>query len=344
MKSVYWNGGSLITSFAGTGTAGYSGDGGLASNAQINGPHGLVVDASSSNLYFSDASNHIIRSISLVTGIISLFAGVPSSTGSFSGDGGVPTNAHLNSPQGLAFDQSGILYISDSSNCCVRKVSGSVITTYAGVGGSCAYAGDNGPATSASLNSPAGLVFDSAGNLFVSNPSHYIVRKVSRSTSTITLFAGTPGQSGFTGDGGPATSAKLSLIHGLAYFAGTVYLSAYENNAIRAVVVATGMISTYAGSPTGVAGFTDGPLATALLKYPYYVTPDQYGNLYMGDWQGYSVIRKVSRATGSTSTIAGNRVTGYSGDGGLALAAEFNGPLGVAFDSKGNMYVSDHGE
>src|ERR1035437_6767120 len=297
----------VITTVAGNGTRGYSGDNGLATSAQLAYPAGVAVD-SAGNLYIADTSNSRIREVS--NGVIATVAG--DGTFGFSGDNGPAASAQLNGPSGVAVDSAGNLYIGDQVNQRFRKVSGGVITTVAGGGSSI---GDNGPATSAELNQPAGVAVDSAGSLFIADFANDRVRKVTN--GVITTVAGN-GTRGFSGDGGPATSAELDLPHGLAVdSAGNFYIA--ENARIRKV--SNGVIATVARN--GIWGFSgdNGPATSAQLASPGGVAVDSAGNLYIADEEN-DRIRKVSG--GVLTTIAGNGTYGYSGDNGPATRAELS--------------------
>jgi sugar lactone lactonase YvrE len=191
------SGSDTITTIAGTGTAGYSGDGGQATSTQLNFPLGVTVDAQG-NVYVADTSNNRVRKIS--GGIITTVAGT--GTPGFAGDGGQATSAQLNIPGGVAVDSQGNLYIADEGNQRVRKVSGGIITTVAGIG-TAGYSGDGGQATSAQLNFPHGVEVDAQGNVFITDTDNSRVREVTG--GIITTIAGN-GTAGFSGDGGQATS------------------------------------------------------------------------------------------------------------------------------------------
>ncbi|MBN8693511.1 MAG: T9SS type A sorting domain-containing protein [Bacteroidetes bacterium] len=264
----------IITTFAGTGNATYGGDGASANFAHIKAPGGVAFDASG-NVYIADTWNHRVRKVDL-SGIITTFAG--DGTFGFSGDGGPATNAKLNFPQDIATDASGNIYIADAGNTRVRKVDPSgIITTFAGTGVS-GWQGDGGPATSADLEKLSSLAVDGAGNLFIVTGPR--VRKVNTS-GIISTYAGT-GSSGFTGDGGPATSAKIAA-EGIAFDAsGNLYIADGYNHRVR-VVSTSGIISTFAGN--GVAsGGGDGGLATiAQLNHPQSVAVNASGNVIISD-------------------------------------------------------------
>lgn len=275
-----------ISVFAGTGVAGYGGDGGPATAAQLNVPLGITVDAAG-NVYFADSNNMVVRRVS-TTGIITTVAGNGSETEN--GDGGPATSAGLIYPRGVAFDSAGNLYIADDYR--VRKVAATgVITTVAGNGvsgtGTVPFAGDGGPATSAPLNGPAGILIDAAGNLYVADSGDQRVRKVS-ATGIITTIAG----GGTGGDGGPATAASLNTPVGLALdSAGSLFIADNGTNTVR-MVSASGIISTVVGN--GSAGYSGngGPVLAAALNQPSMIALDSVGDLYIAD-SGNSVVREA---------------------------------------------------
>jgi sugar lactone lactonase YvrE len=321
----------VIKTYAGNGTAGFGGDSGAATAAQLNYPYGVAVD-SAGNLYIADTDNGRIRKV-WAAGIISTVAGGGTAS---PGDGGAATAAQLTNPTGVAVDSAGNLYIADSGSNLIRKVTtGGIISTVAG--GGTATPGDGGAATAAKLNSPWGVAVDSAGNLYIAEQGSSRIRKVTPA-GVISTVAGI-GASGFAGDGGSATAAELNHPYGVAVdSASNLYIADTTNRRIRKVTAA-GVISTVAG--TGPAGFNgDGGAATAAqLNYPYGVTVDSVGNLYIADSLNYRV-RKVT-AAGVISTVAGNGVSGFSGDGGAATAAQLYVPSAIAFDSTGNLYIAD---
>jgi hypothetical protein len=195
--------GQIITTIAGKGSVGYSGDGGLATNAEFNLPYSVKFDHSN-NLYIADWKNHVIRKIDN-SGIITTIAGTGS--GGYSGDGGPASTARLRAPVDIAFDAIGNIYIDDNGNNAIRKVTmDGTITTIAGTG-VLGYNGDGIPATSAKLYAPLGLVFDNAGNLYFSDEGNARVRKIDNS-GIISTVVGT-GVVGYSGDGGQATNAEL---------------------------------------------------------------------------------------------------------------------------------------
>ena len=326
-----------ISTIAGTGSAGYSGDGGAATAAKINAPVRVTLD-NAGNLYITDRGNNSIRKIHLSTGVITTVAGT--GVASFSGDGGSAIAATLNSPNDAIVDVNGNIYIADGQNQRIRKVTEStgVITTIVGTG-TAGYNGDGIAANTAEVNNPYDLVIDANGNLLFSDRTNNRVRKITASTNIISTVVGT-GAASYSGDGAAATAAGISNPIGLVLDAsGNMYIGDYGNKVIRKVNAA-GIISTFAG--TGVVGFTgDGGQATAAeLSNASEMTVDQPGNVYISDVTNHR-IRKVITSTGIINTIAGNGTAGYNGDGITALAAELNNPSGTVVDANGNMFICD---
>src|SRR5206468_16461 len=293
----------------------------------------------------------------------------------FSGDGGPATAARLLAPAGVALDPAGNLYIADTADHRIRKVTpGGTISTYAG-SGNFGFSGDGGPATAAELNFPRDVALDPAGNLYIADSGNSRIRKVTTggtistpypctplapaldpagnlyiadtansrirkvtSGGTISTYAGS-GSRGLSGDGGPATAAQLYSPHGVALdTAGNLYIA--DSNRIRKVTPG-GTISTYAGTGTGPFSGDGGPATAAQLSSPAGVALDLTGNLYIAD-SGSSRIRKVGPG-GTISTYAGGGSSNFSGDGGPATAAQLNVPVSVALDPAGNLYIADQG-
>jgi len=266
----------IISTIAGIGTPGFSGDGFSAMSAQLNYPAGIAVD-NSGNIYIADASNNRIRKIN-TSGIISTIAG----TGviGYSGDGGLATAAQISQPHGVAVDNSGNVYIADNGNHCIRMINTSgTITTIAGTGVA-GYTGDGGPAASAELNSPTDISIDATGNIFIADWGNHSIRKISV-TNTITTVAGT-GTAGYSGDGGNAISAQLKAPYGLMVDAsGNLYISDAGNARLRKVN-SSGIINTIAGN--GFAAYSgDGGPANVAGTSAYRSVIDGSGNIYLVD-------------------------------------------------------------
>ena len=269
-----------ITTVAGTGLAGYAGDGGPATAAQISLPSGITLDGAG-NIYFADDGNNIIRRVDANTGIITTIVGVPMKQG-YTGDGGAGTAAYLSSPRGIAFDATGNLYIADTGNNVVRKVNAStgIITTVAG-NGTAGYSGDGAAATAAMLNTPWSMAFGPDGSLYIADLDNNMVRRVSTG-GTISTVAGN-GNRGFTGDGGPATAAALNDPAAVVVNpAGDLYIGDSGNNRVRRVDT-TGKINTIIGTGAEAYGGDDGPAPNAAIYAPYALHYDQAGNLYLSD-------------------------------------------------------------
>ncbi|PQJ09483.1 hypothetical protein CJD36_019785 [Flavipsychrobacter stenotrophus] len=324
-----------ITTIAGTGTAGYTGNGVPATTATIDVTTGMAIDGTG-NIFISDLNNHVVRKIN-TSGIITTIAG--NGTQGFSGDMGPATDAQLDKPRGLACDATGNLYISDYKNRRIRKVSTSgVITTFAGIGTE-GSTGDLGPATAAEFNSVSDLAFDGTGNLYVCDQAENVIRVINTS-GYINAFAG-DGTATTAGDLGPATAAGINsptciTIDG----AGNLLITQFNDNRIRKVNT-SGVISTLTG--TGSAGYTgDGNPATgAQIDGPIGITCDATGNIYFSDAFNY-VIRQIN-TSGIISTYAGSGTAGFSGDGGLATAAQLGGTSLIRANSSGSLALFDGG-
>jgi uncharacterized protein (TIGR03437 family) len=346
-----------ISTYAGTGVPGYSGDGGQAALAQLTGPLGVALDANG-NLYVADAGNNVVRKIS-ANGTIATVAGngVPG----FTADGVQATVTSLNSPEGVAVDASGNLYIADTVNDRVRMVSPvGVVSTVAGTGLSAVYGsiwdntgvstttGDGGPATDAAVVLPTDVAVDPSGNVYIADYGNGRIRQVVK--GTINTLAG-------TADGAPleigqlAASEQLNGPTGLAVnAAGILYFAegsigtgsglapgdfrVWEINSAGLLVAAAGNgIESYSGD--GAAA------AVAQLNNPAGVAVDSSGNLYVADTLNHRV-RKISPA-GTITTVAGTGVAGISGDGRPATSGQLNSPMGVAVDGSGVLYIADTG-
>lgn len=258
----------------------------------------------------------------------------------FAGDGGQAASAALNHPRGLAVDSNGAVYVSDVDNLRVRRISPSgIISTIAG-NGIMGNSGDGGLAVNASLGDLTALALDSSGNLYIADAHNMCVRKVTPG-GIITTVAGTNGVQGFSGDGGPATSARLNVPASVMFSGGNLYIADSSNQRIRRVS-ATGTITTIAGNSM-TEGFSGdfGPAANASLAFPLGMAMDSLGNLYFADG-GNNRVRRITPG-GVITTFAGNGSGGFSGDAGPATAASLNIPEDVAFDGAGNLLIADTG-
>lgn len=267
----------IVKTIAGTGFPGYSGNGGPASAARLGVVQPLVMDQAG-NLYVGDAGNKVVRKIS-TTGIISTIAGDPSILTYGTGDGGPATNAGLGSVSGLAFDASGNLYIADG-NTRIRKVtSAGIISTVAG--GTIGYSGNGGPATAAAFDGLSDVTFDMNNNMYVVDRNNQVIRKITPA-GIVSLFAGTQGSAAFSGDGGPATSCRLSYPICIRFdTSGNLFIADQSNNRIRKINT-SGIISTICGSVNGFAG-DGGPATAARLSAPNGICFDTRQNLYIID-------------------------------------------------------------
>jgi trimeric autotransporter adhesin len=299
-------------------------------------PNFLTSDAAG-NLFFVD-QNTVLR-LDAVSGLITQFAG--NGSAGYTGDNGPATSAALNDPQGMALDSAGNLYIADSRNNVIRKVSNGVITTVAGngaAGSGCL----NGPAVSAQLNFPSWVALDSAGSLYISDTLEYCVRKVSN--GTITTVAGS-GQRAYSGDGGPAVSARLGPPEGIALDShGNLYIADAANNVIREVTASNGTISTIAGNNQCCAFSGVGGPATAAEFSAWGIAVDSAGNVYASD-SGDSLILEISSSNNTLTVVAGIFALGpgYGGDGGPAASAQLSSPQAIALDGHNNLYIADQG-
>jgi sugar lactone lactonase YvrE len=308
-----------LTTVAGNGVAGYAGDGGLASSAQLNHPTGLAID-SAGNLYIADQDNYRVRMVS-TGGAITTVAGNGQTGPNYGGpgDGGQAINGEISFAGSVAVDSHGNLYIADRMNSRVRVVTpNGVINTFAG-SGSFGYGGDNGQAKAAQLNQPSAVAVDASGNLYIADSGNNRIRMVTPG-GTISTVAGT---------------TQLAVWGVTTDSNGDLYLYGGDS---RIRKISAGTINTIEGgvAPTGSAA----ALQTQ-LQYPEGLTTDANGNLYFAE-AGNHVVRRLG-TDGTLTVVAGNGTPGYSGDGGSATSAQLNSPAGVAIDSSGNLYISDSG-
>lgn len=324
----------VITTVAGNGLAGFSGDGGAAISASLDTPTCIATDLAG-NLYINVQRSNRVRKVD-ASGTITTVAGNGSL--GYGGDGGPATAAALAGNWGMAVDAFGNIYICDQGNHRVRKVTSTgTITTIAGTGVS-GFSGDGGPATAAKMNAPLGIAVDPSGNVYFSDSYNFCVRKINTS-GIITTVAGIPGSAGFSGDGGPATSARLKYIWGMALdAAGNLYLCDAPNDRVRKVDV-SGIITTIAGSGTPGYDLDNVAATVAKLNKPLNVFVAGDGKIYIADYAN-NRIRRIDNA-GIITTIAGTGVGGFNGDGIAATAADIHHPIGVLADADDNVFLSD---
>ncbi len=358
----------IATTVAGSGDFGYIEDG-LAATTEIMLPAGVAVDASG-NLLISDINLNVVRRVDASTGLIFTIAG--NGNPGFLGDSGAATNAEMNGPAGLAVDGNNQIYVADLLNQRIRKIAGSIITTFAGTS-----IHDGGPALSAFLDLPEGLAVSGTGNLLVADTGDAVARKFSSGgaissvgqilapphgvavdqggnyyvtddeplvlkvapTGVTSIVAGTS-QDGYTGDGGPATAAMISMPTGVAVDSGNnVYFTDYSHDRIRKVS-ASGTITTIAGNGRFIFSGDNGPALSAGMD-PLDIAVDNTNNVYVADRLN-NRIRKIT-PSGTITTVAGTGVPGYAGDGGPATNALLDSPTGIAVDNAGNLYIADNG-
>jgi hypothetical protein len=373
--------------------AGYSGDGGPATSAQLNYPNNMVVD-SSGDIFIADLYNFVIREVTASNGFIATTVG--NNTLAYSGDGGLAGNAELNAPGGVSIDSAGNFYIADTSNSVIRVVNtGTAPITIAGVmvqpgdiqtvAGSyyvpvgdalCDYSGDGGRPTSAKLCSPSGVFLDGSGNIFIADTQNNSIRVVNTQTAAITVAGVTiqpntiatvagngtlcPDSATACGDGGAATSAELANPYGVFVdSAENIFIADTDDYVIREVTASSGTINTVAGNyaqchPLGATSCGDGATATsAQLGLPLGVFVDPSENIYIADTEDNRIrvvanpnnpaitIAGVAIPPGDIATVAGTGARGYSGDGGVATSALLDTPFGVFVDSSGDIFIAD---
>lgn len=328
----------IITTVAGTGTIDYSRDGGLATASGLAYPLGIAID-SAGNLYIADSGTDRVRKVD-ARGIITTVAGT--GVTDYEGDGGPAVEARLNTPQALAFDGSGNLLIADTYNRRIRKLDFRDKKIYLVAGnGNSEFSSDGQKATESSLGMPTGLAVDKSGNIYVADVEHNRIRKVDAATGIMTTYAGS-GSEGYSGDGGPATSASLFQPRAIAFDrAGNLYIADAANDVVRRVDGATRIISTVAGNGNRGFGQDQVPPTATSLSYPEGVAVDSAGSLYIADSSNHR-IRKIARVgspAARITTVAGSFRN--IGDNDRAAIANLAFPFGVAVDAAGNLFVAD---
>lgn len=331
--SAGWQLGRVIETIAGTGAPGFSGDGGPAMQARFGTLSALAVDMAG-NIYLSDITHHRVRRID-PSGIITTIAGT--GIAGFNGDDRPATTAQLATPAGLAIDAVGRLYIADLGNHRIRRVDADgIITTIAG-NGVRDFSGDGGLAVAASLSYPSDVAFDGLGNIFITDVGNYRVRKIDPD-GIITTVAGN-GQRGFAGDGGPALDASFREPARVSVTALNELLVVDRFSHRLRRIDQNNIIETLAGNGTYGYNGDHIPATTASLRFPQDVAVDPAGLIYIVDTSNHR-IRQVD-ANGTITTVAGNGVPGYVGDGGPAEQASLYNPSAIAVDAAGRIYIAD---
>ncbi len=328
-----------ISTIAGTGAAGSTGNGAPAISATVYYPQGLALAADGS-LYFGQATDHTVRKIDAESGNMEHVAGI--GTIGYNGNGGLAADAGLAYPFGLSFNAAGDLLIAERDAYRIRMISAAdgTISTFAGT----MSPGNNTevPALSAGLHAPMGVRVRSNGDLLLSVIGNNYVRYIDGDSMYLHAFAGV-GSPVYSGDNGPATSAGLNQPYDIAEASnGDVYICDVNNAAIRKVDAISGNITTVAGLGAGAAAYNgDGiPATEAALGLPFCIALDTNDNLYISDLQ-QSRIRRVDANSGLIATIAGTNTAGFNGDNIAATTAQINSPCGMVIDAQGRILFAD---
>jgi DNA-binding beta-propeller fold protein YncE len=326
-----------VTTIAGNGVAGFSGDGGPGNAGQTNNPYGLVIGPDGA-LYFCEIGNHRVRRLDLKTHKLSTAAGT--GTKGYSGDGGPALQASLNEPYEIRFDKAGNMFFVEMQNHIVRRVDArtKVISTVAGTG-SPGFGGDSGPAVKAQFRQPHSIAFDPEGKLLVCDIGNNRIRRIDLKTGIIDTYAGS-GEKKPTPDGAPLAGTPLNGPRALDLDPkGNLYLALREGNAVYRIDSHAGKIYHLAG--TGEKGYTGdgGPAKQAKLSGPKGISYSSDGGVYIADTESHT-IRRIDLKSGVISTVLG---TGERGDGpeGDPLKCKLNRPHGIFIDNKGIVYVGD---
>lgn len=330
---------SIVTTLAGNGQTVFTGDGGLAGGAIVNQPRGVDFDAEG-NLLIADSGNSRIRKIDITTGIITTVVGKDQNLSA--GDGGAAKDATLADPFNVTTDKENNIYISEGLRNKVRVVDArtGIITTLAGTGMP-SFSGDGGPAAMAGLDTPADLTVDRLGNLLIADTVSSTIRQVNRNRIISTIVGN--GMSGFNGDNLAATTTVLNNAFGIAFdLQGNLYIADSLNNRVRKVDATTMIVTTIAGNGRPGSTGDNGPAKDATLANPYSVAIDPAGNIFVSEFLNHR-IRRIDARTGVITTIAGNSIRGFSGDGNLAKDARLANPADIAFDKNGNLYIAEFG-
>ncbi len=328
---------SAIRTVVGTGEAGYTGDGGPATEATLREPFMCCFD-SAGNLFFCEARNHVVRRVDAVTGIVTTMAGTGEQ--GYTGDGGPATEATLYEPYSLEVDTDGSIYIVDRLNAAVRRVDGAtgIITTVVGTGEP-GYSGDGGPGPLAQLREPNDCFLDGRGGLLIADIQDQRIRRLDLASGIIDTFAGN-GEKVRGGDGMPARQASILGARAVCMDGhGNTYIAEREGNGVR-IVTAGGIMGTVAGADAE-RGYTGdgGPALAATWGAPKAIRCDAAGHIIVVDTENHA-IRRIDANTGIVATIAGGQLGGH-GDGGPATDAGLDRPHGCGIAANGSIYIAD---
>jgi gliding motility-associated-like protein len=329
--------GQVLNTYSGNGSIGFSGDGGPALSASFNGPGAIAISPSGSFIAICDKYNHKIRKIDSQTGTVTTIAGT--GIAGFAGDGGKAVNALLNGPHDLFIDGNNNIIFYDELNFRIRKIDAlsNIITTIAGNGTTTPLS--NVPATQTGLLR-TNITADQENNIYISETSLGIIRKIDAQTGIITKIAGN-GSSVYSGDGGPALQAGIPSPHAVNLDAeGNIYFTDLTHHTIRKIDKTSQIITTIAG--TGERGYSGdgGPAKNAALSDPLDIIADNSGNLFIADG-GNNVVRKIDVNSKLIFTVAGDGSQGYNGEGLLSTCSKLDGPSDLAADKDGNIYIAD---
>ena len=328
---------SAIRTVVGTGEAGYTGDGGPATEATLREPFMCCFD-SAGNLFFCEARNHVVRRVDAVTGIVTTMASAGEQ--GYTGDGGPATEATLYEPYSLEVDTDGSIYIVDRLNAAVRRVDGAtgIITTVVGAGEP-GYSGDGGPGPQAQLREPNDCFLDGRGGLLIADIQDQRIRRLDLASGIIDTFAGN-GEKVRGGDGMPARQASILGARAVCMDGhGNTYIAEREGNGVR-IVTAGGIMGTVAGADAE-RGYTGdgGPALTATWGAPKAIRCDAAGHIIVVDTENHA-IRRIDANTGIVATVAGGQLGGH-GDGGPATDAGLDRPHGCGIAANGSIYIAD---
>ncbi len=326
-----------VRTVAGTGEAGFAGDGGPGARARLANTYGVAIGPDSA-LYICEVDNHRVRRLELETGTISTVAG--NGEQGYSGDGGPALKASLNEPYEVRFDRAGNMYFVEMQNHIVRRVSAKTgtITTLAGTGRS-GYGGDGGPATKALLKQPHSIELDGEGSLYIADIGNHRIRRVDLATGMIETFAGT-GEQAATPDGAPVQDTPLNGPRAIAFDSrGDMYVALREGNAVYRINMKAMTLHHLAG--TGESGYDGdgGPAKHALLSGPKGISVGPDGGVYIADTESHT-IRRIDQKEGIITTVVGDG-TQHDGPDGDPLKCGLARPHGVYVDAKGRVYIGD---